>query len=285
MFPQQETVRKRGVGNIIDELITAKHELPFINYILINDDDFFIRSENEIEDFARAYKENVGLPLWITGLHVATFNKAKFSMLVDAGLRLIRVGIQSGSEYTKKMYNRHYSNLQVIAVAKAINKFKNKIASFYDIILDNPWESEHDLIKTLMLLSSLPIPYGLMLYSLSFFPGTTLYDRAKKEGIIEDTIDDIYNRNYYVIKPIYLNKLFMLLEAYSRRGWFIPPALMLLLTNRLLRKLRFSHFLYSMLYIFQMNWLGLFTRGLRNVEKGNFLKIFKHFQKITKEIL
>jgi radical SAM superfamily enzyme YgiQ (UPF0313 family)/2-polyprenyl-3-methyl-5-hydroxy-6-metoxy-1,4-benzoquinol methylase len=247
----QKGIRKRGVENIINEFTAVKRELPFIDCILINDDDFFFRSAEEIALFAKEYKEKISLPLWITGLNISEFNNVKFSSLVDAGLKFVRLGIQSGSARIRKLYNRHYSNCQVQAVAKEINKFRDRIAApSYDIILDNPWETEDDLTQTLMLISSLPRPYSIQLYSLTFYPGTQLYDRAKREGIIKNDIEEVYNRSYYAVKPSYLNKLFQLLSAYARNEWFIPPMGMVILTNQTLRRLKISCILYYALKIF-----------------------------------
>jgi anaerobic magnesium-protoporphyrin IX monomethyl ester cyclase len=248
---RQEIIRKRSVENIINELTNARQVMPFVNCILINDDDFFCRDANEIAVFAKEYKEKIKLPLWITGVSISTFDAEKFALLVDAGLKFVRSGIQSGSNRTKKMYHRYYSNQRIIAVAREINKFRHTIAPpSYDIILDNPWESENDLTETLMLLSSLPRPYGIELFSLTFYPGTELYDKAKKEGIIKNDIIEIYDRSYYAIKPTYLNKLFQLHSACLSKGSAgISPAVMFMLTNPLLRRLRISFILYRLLKI------------------------------------
>ena len=250
MYPSRKIIRKKSVKNIINEFTAVKRELPFVNCILINDDDFFFRSEDEMAIFAKEYKERIRLPLWITGLNISEFNNIKFSLLVDAGLKFVRLGIQSGSARTRKMYHRYYSNRQIITVAKDINKLRHKIAApSYDIILDNPWESENDLTKTLMLISNLPKPYGIELFSLTFYPGTELYNRAKKEGVIKNDIEEVYNRSYYAVKPTHLNGLFQLLDAYSRKEWFIPPEVIFILTNPMLRRLKISYVLYYVLKI------------------------------------
>ena len=200
--------------------------------------------------FAKEYRERIGLPLWITGLHILKFSNKKFSLLVDAGLKFIRLGLQTGSDRTREMYHRNYSNKQVISVAKDINKFRHKIAApSYDIILDNPWESDDDLVKTLMLISRLPKPYGIELFSLTLYPGTELYERAKREGMIKDDIEEVYDRDYYGVKPTYLNGLFRFISVCSREGWFFSPPVIFMLTNPILRRLKISYFIYFLLKI------------------------------------
>jgi len=249
MHPGQEIIRKRSVENVIKEFIEVKKLLPFVNCVLINDDDFFSRKEDEIVAFAKEYKEKIKLPLWVTGVSISEFNAEKLTILVDAGLKFIRLGIQSGSDRVRKMYRRYYSNQKIIAVAKEINKFKHKIAPpSYDIILDNPWESESDLTETLMLLSHLPKPYGIELFYLTFYPNTELYDKAKKEGIIKNDVAEVYDKSYYTPKPTYLNKVFLLLSGYLREGGGgISPIVMFMLTNPRLRKFKISFIVYNLL--------------------------------------
>ena len=86
------------------------------------------------------------------------------------------MGIQSGSERTKGIYHRRHSNEQILKSARIISEFNDDVDEImYDIILDNPWEADAELAETLMFLTSLPVPYTLNLFSLSFYPATELY--------------------------------------------------------------------------------------------------------------
>ena len=55
-----------------------------------------------MKDFSIQYKEKVKLPLIILGATPSTLTKEKFSLMVDAGLWEIRMGIQSAGANTKK---------------------------------------------------------------------------------------------------------------------------------------------------------------------------------------
>jgi len=230
MFPKP--IRKRSVDNVIKELMAAKSRLPFIELVRFASDSFFVYTTEEIVDFAKKYKENIGIPLQITGV-TPSITRDKLSPLVDAGLISVRMGIETGAERTKRLYKRHHSNEKVEKAVRLINEFKDKIRlPAYDIILDNPWETEDDLIETLMFLSKLPIPYGLILCSLTFFPGTELYELAKEDGIVKDDLKDVYRKNFLWFKNTYLNRLFFLLDEYAQRGDSISTKKMSLLTNR-----------------------------------------------------
>ena len=71
------------------------------------------------------------------------------------------------------------------------------------------------------------------LFSLVLFPGTDLYNKAKKEGIIKDDINDIYRKHYHGVRKTYLNSLFMLIKDYvAVNSNLISPMLMSFLTNK-----------------------------------------------------
>lgn len=280
MYPHQESIRKRSVDSLIEELVIAKSNLPFIERIVFDDDAFFIYTEEEIIDFAKKYKENIRLPLIVTGLNPLTFSRKNLSVLVDAGLKSIRMGIQTGNERAKGLYKRYYSNEQVQRAVKVINDFKDKIRHpQYDIILDNPWETDEDLIETLMFLATLPAPYYLSLYSLTFYPGTELYEKAKREGIIADDSKEVYHKYLHSCKTTYLNRLFFLLRKYAVNGKRLSTGMISLLTNRKLRQLRLNWLLYVILRIWIIPFNYLLWEGLKDVRKGDWSRIIRYINK------
>ena len=110
MYDKQGRLRKRSIDNVIEELTGIKTRLPFIKSVKFDDDSFFSYSPGEIMVFSQKYKEHIALPLAITGANPLTLTGEKLDMLVDAGLKTFRMGIQSGSECTKKLYKRHHGN-------------------------------------------------------------------------------------------------------------------------------------------------------------------------------
>lgn len=221
MYKGQKIVRKRSVEHIIDELRQVKNRFPFIKKIQFEDDAFsYVFTKSEVKDFANKYKSNIGLELFVTGIAPATIDRDKFASLIDAGMTSVRLGVQTGSSRTLELYNRKQTNEQVQAAAELINEYKDKIHYVqYDIILDNPWESEDDLIETLICLNGLPAPFLICLQSLTFFPGTELYLRAKTEGGIKDEFEDIFRKHFSRPQNTYINKLFLWMRASKARGY------------------------------------------------------------------
>lgn len=256
MYPHQKPrFRKRSISNLIQELIEIKNNLSFIHHITFDDDAFFY-PEKDIRVFSEEYKRHVALPLEIRGATPVTLTRKKLALLVDAGLTGIRMGIETGSERTQKLYNRHYSNEQVKKAITIINEFKENIPlPRYDIIINNPWETDEDLIQTLMFLNNIPLPYELNLFSMNFYPGTELYDKAKKEGFITDDLQDVYRKSYNVradglsgklLNESYLNNVLYLLYVYSLNGLKISESKMRTLTNRSQSPLK-SQILYTLM--------------------------------------
>lgn len=242
-------VRFRSTKNIVAELSSLKNKMPPLEYMACNDSSFFLRSDKEIETFNRLYKKNIGVPFSCNGdPFTITPNKLKF--LVESGLKYIRVGIQTGSEVlNKNVYNRNINNAQVIKVANLINKYKDELSPEYDIIITNPYETEEDIIKTIKLLIRLPKPYNLNRYNLIFFPGSPLYEKAKKDGLLpgesycfpphyEDFNGHLKTKN---LKNLYLYYLlyFMGQEVTSQRYGLIPKFMLKLLIDK--RTIRFCN--------------------------------------------
>ena len=266
MHPHQKPIRKRSVDNIIMELQKIQDQIPSIRHIVFGDDAFFLMSLDEIRDFSKKYKEHIRKPLIITGATPSTLTKEKLSLLVDAGLAEVRMGIQTAGTSTKKLYKRPHTNQQVENAVRMINEYKDKLRAKYDIILDSPWETDLDQIETLTFLSKLPIPYWIGLFSLVFYPGTDLYRKAKKEGIIKDDLNDVYRKTYSTAKKTYLNSLFFLLRDYAFIGVGIAPKIMSFLTHKKTRQLQLHRPLFMILKIFypffKIKYL-LHAKGLR----------------------
>lgn len=225
--------RKRKMEHVMNELKYIKNKFPFINRVRIDDDHFFGYTKKELEFFRDNYKKYIKLPLYIVGGHPFTIKKDIMQICVDAGMYRIRMGIQTGSENTKKLFNRRISNDTILEACKIINSFKG-LEPTYDIILDTPWEKEEDIIETLKLILKIPFPYSLAIFSMTFFPGTELFEKAVSDGIIRDIKKEAYRKNYASLRGTDLNALFPLFA--NRR---IPKSFKRFLLKKKVRNSKF----------------------------------------------
>ena len=269
---------------MVKELVIIKSRLPFVKLICIDDDAFFLRSKHEIIDFADKYREEIGLSLWITGANPLTLTREKLTILTEGGLTSLRMGIQTGSQRIKTLYRRRHSNEQVLEAVRMIHEFKDKIKlPAYDIILDNPWETEADLITTLRFLARFPTPYDLFLFPLTFYPGTELHEKAIREGVIVDNPQEVWRRRHHRFKNTYLNNLFFLLKEHAKNNMRISVPLMFLLTNSALRRWHISELLF---HVFKKRVAGnpserlryLLKEGVKDIARGDFSRVDRYLK-------
>ncbi len=242
VYGKKWPVRRRSVPNFIGELRQMVTRFPGIEGIKI-DDDSFIDDVETLREFAAAYREQVGRPLLITGFRPAMVDEERIGLLVEAGVSQLRMGIQTGSMHVMRhVYRRPATREQIADAIQVLHRFTDRTKPpIYDLIVDNPWETEQDHLETLRMLLEMPKPYQLQMYSLTLYPGTELYTRAKEEGVLVDEWDEIYRKEFNETGQSYTNsmlKLFqsqlaprwlmelLLQEAVRRRNWVWLPDLL-----------------------------------------------------------
>ena len=228
LYPGQRHIRRRSVRNLIDELVYIKEKMPYLELFAFTDDSFLAAKTEWLEEFSEEYRRKVGLPFFCLTSPV-TINRKKLELIVDMGLHIIEVGMQTGSDRTRKMYNRHIPNDKVIEAAKILNEFKERIfPPVYDVILDNPFESTKDKLETIKLMHCLPHPKIFQYFSLTYYPGTLVLKMAKDAGIVKDIVKDVYRKYYFSKEYNYVNFLYLLAEKK------IPSWLFYILSNPLI---------------------------------------------------
>ena len=210
LYKDSKWLRKRTIANLIEECVWVKKNLPWVREILFDDDAFMARSVAELEEFAREYTQKVGIPFFVTGITPASLKEETLNILLKAGLSRLRIGIQTASDRVNlEIYKRPIPHKKAENAIKIIEKHKDQLSRHhYDFIVDNPWETDEENLKTLRFLLTIPRPWAINIQSLTFFPGTELYERAKKEGIITDNFRDIYNKSYKAYRSTYINRMF-----------------------------------------------------------------------------
>ena len=268
-------LRRRSVDNVIGELEKILAQFGYIELISFFDDTYFAAPVEYFEEFRDKYKSRIGLPFHAQ-CSPNTINEKKMDLLVDAGLYHTEMGVQTGSEKIRKIYRRTESNQQIVATAELINKYSSKmLPPYYHIIVDNPWETTEDVKETLELILKLPRKSKLSISSLILFPGTELNERAKKEGLLEDELNEVCRRPFTFPKGTYLNFL-IYLSGFS----FVPRSLLKLLSKDLFvnsfhtqNPKRFYDLLFSLTHK-----LRIIGRGIRAVFAGDFERIANFVQ-------
>jgi len=205
LYPHWRKVRQRSPEHVIAEIHAARQLVPGLEAVMFLDDAFLAVSAKAIRRFSQLYRQQVGLPFFIL-VTPRSVTETKLDDLIQAGLQDVEMGVQTGSQRVRKLFNRPENNAQVLQAAQRLNQFQKWIPyPIYDVITDNPYETQADQVETLRLLYQLPRPFLLHAHSLDFYPGTELYHRAKKDGLIQDDERDVYRKNVVYLAPTYYN--------------------------------------------------------------------------------
>lgn len=209
-------IRRRSIDNIMKELEKALADNPEIDIVNFQDDCLLAASEDYLRDLFALYKKKINKP-FIARTIPNYVTPDKLRLLKDAGIGWIDMGLQSGSERTcREIYKRASTKMDFLRVAKMVKELK--IAAVYDIILDNPFEREEDEFETLETVMDIPKPYYMELFSLTLYPGTELYERAKLD--FSQHTEGQLDKNYLIPSRKNINDIIRLATLIDKRYMF-----------------------------------------------------------------
>ena len=199
-------IRFRKLASVIDELKMAITQYPFIEYINFQDDCFLSMSDEEMERFCYLYKQEIKRPF--IARSIPTFiTESKLASMKSVGLAWLCLGLQSGSDHVcQDIYQRPSGKQDFLRAARAIKS--NDLAAFYDVILDNPFETDEDRINTVQTLMETPKPFYSQFFSLTLYPGTELREQALEKNLIKG--DEYQRKDYLLYNKTNINNLIRL---------------------------------------------------------------------------
>lgn len=185
-----EYYRIADVADMVENLksIKEKYNLDFMMFV---DDIWPMHKLELVREFCKLYKEYVDLPFSIN-VNCKIVREEAFELAVDAGLRNICVGVESGSiRIREKILNRFYTNEELQKVFDLAHKNKIRVSSFNMIGL--PEETREDVMETIRLNRKLN-PDSATVTIFHPYHGCSLRERCIKDGYISDNdpFEDIY---------------------------------------------------------------------------------------------
>ncbi len=206
-------IRRRGNELVIAELTRALRRHPEIKFVHFHDDSFLTARMSGLEHFCRLYAARVRRPFFAKAVPSEVTPRA-LAALKAAGIAWLNIGLQSGSDRVlREVYERNTTRADFLRAAAQVKAAG--IAPWYDVILDNPFETDDDRLATALTLARTPGPFYLKLFSLALYPGTTLHERAAAQGV---AIEDARRKDYSVYSPDRLNTLIRL-AAFLPSEW------------------------------------------------------------------
>lgn len=226
--PRFKKVRKRSIDSIITEMQYALNNGYKSFYI--TDDNFFSFTMNELEEFKGKYLQKIRRPFSVVGINPNNFRQAdaerKLVLLLECGLTDVRIGVQSGSDSTLKIFKRNYKSKEVPGLLMPLDRNRktiwdppyDKLHVSLDFICDGVWETREDKIATIKLALKVLNQYSIFFYTLVYLPGTEIYRKALDSNWISNNETDIYFRGIAGVDDNIFNRLLFLIAVTKERS-------------------------------------------------------------------
>lgn len=205
--------RKRGVDNLISELVKAKDFYPNITAVHFHN-EVFPYYNNELDEFCVKYKKNIGLP-FTAFFHFSFLNENTINKLKEVGLSRLSLGLQTGSEkFRREVYNRMETNQKILEVKDAAVKAGLPLS--FDILLSPLLDTKESLKEAIFFYLELGGSVFLKLYNLTFLPKTAITEKLIAQGVLKYSDQEQYARN--ILKVWHFN--FLLLDIRDKLTYF-----------------------------------------------------------------
>jgi radical SAM superfamily enzyme YgiQ (UPF0313 family) len=178
---------------MVDEIKKAREHWPMKRIRF--DDEVFNFQKKWLIDFCEIYPREIGLPFEIF-IEPKLVNEERMTMLRDAGLVSVYMGIQSSERVTGHLYDRRVKNQSIEDIAEMYHRLGVK--PHFQLIYDDPVSTEADKRALFEMIASFPHPYDLYLFSMTVFPGSELNKKLLSNGLISKyDIEGLNTRVFY----------------------------------------------------------------------------------------
>lgn len=174
-------VRFRRVEQVLDEMAECIDKYKSKTFAF-TDDELTI-SKRWFDSFLKGLKGR-GLDIqWTCGSRVDSVDEKLLARMFSSGCTTIYFGVESGSQETIDKIGKRIDLRQAEKVFEAIRKMGGSAVATF--ILGFPWETVDDMKKTIKFALKLDPDYAQFTYATPY-PGTPLYEMAKKHDLIVD---------------------------------------------------------------------------------------------------
>jgi len=174
-------LRRHSVDEMIKEVEYLLSHYKGIR-MFIFDDDIFTFDKAWLSEFSEKYKAVTDTG-FVCNAHARIFDEDMARHLKEAGCRIVKFGLESGSEKIRRnVLNRYMSNKDIERAFDVAHKFGLHTSAF--VMIGLPHEKKKDIMETIELLAR--IQPGRFRWSLFFpFIGTKAYEIAEHAGLID----------------------------------------------------------------------------------------------------
>ncbi|MFH1453965.1 MAG: radical SAM protein [Armatimonadota bacterium] len=183
-------VRYRSPENVFKEMeeIIAEYDSPSFYF----SDEMFTLDKKRAIEFCREYKKKIARPFMVQ-TRVDYMDDELAKALKDAGCFMVNMAIENGNEDMRRdILNKTVTDKQIFASYKAVHDAGMMTTSFN--MIGVPGETMKTIWETININRKLT-PHRILCTIFMPLPGTELYDKCKKENLIDESITD--TTNYY----------------------------------------------------------------------------------------
>lgn len=175
-FKKLNYIRHFDIDTVISEIKYLIKNYKNIK-MFIFDDDLFTFYKDYVKEFCKEYKKISNIP-FVVNAHVGFFDEERALVLSEANCKIIKFGVESGSEQIRqKVLHRRMTNKKIIKAIETAHQYGLHTSIF--LMLGLPDETYEDLMATITLMSK-SVP-GRYRWSFFYpFPGTKAYDLSFK---------------------------------------------------------------------------------------------------------
>lgn len=196
-YPETMTgrnLRKRSVGNFVDELEYIHTKMPYIKEIFIEDDTFTADKPRVMAICDEIIRRNLKL-VWSCNTR-ADLPYEVMAKMKEAGCRLLVVGYESGNQNVLNETKKGIRLEQSLEFAKNTKKLKIKVFGCFMIGLKG---DNRDTIEETFRFAKKVYPDMVFFQQAVPFPGTGFYEWTKQKGyLITEDYSKWLNRDGYL---------------------------------------------------------------------------------------
>jgi radical SAM superfamily enzyme YgiQ (UPF0313 family) len=174
-------IRHFEVDQLMEEIDYLQRTYQNISMFIL-DDDLFTFYREYVEQFCAAYKKITALP-FVVNAHVGFFEKRRAGYLAEAGCKIVKFGVESGSERIRRqILQRRMKNDSIVKAIQTAHQYGLHTSVF--LMIGLPAETHDDVMDTIRLMAR--AQPGRYRWSFFFpFPGTKAYEISAEGNYID----------------------------------------------------------------------------------------------------
>lgn len=178
----KQYLRHYPIDTVIKQIAQLRRLHPGMTTVIFDDDLFTLDPQYCVEFFSRYVKAGIDLP-FVLNAHVQSFSEPVAKALAAAPCKIVKFGLESGSDLLRRnVLDRHMSNQQIAAAFRLCHDYGLHTSAF--VMFGMPYETPEMMRQTIELVAC--VRPGRMRWAIFFpFAGTKSYTICQLGDLID----------------------------------------------------------------------------------------------------